>query len=83
MTSARGKPPSDSEPPLERLLTVRDVAAATGFDEKTVRKGWIKRGELQAIRIGRGIRIRLEGFQEFLKRREMKSINSKLRRQPK
>ena len=52
-------------PPLEPLLTIRDVADICDVSTKTVRR-WIKAGELPAIRLGRQWRIVPRDFERFL-----------------
>lgn len=52
----------------DELLTVKDVARICRVHEKTVR-GWIKLGELRAIRKGRLIRITKRALAKFLKRK--------------
>jgi excisionase family DNA binding protein len=51
----------------EPLLTVDDVAARCQVSTRTVRR-WIKSGELQAIRLGRQLRVRPVDFESFLKK---------------
>jgi len=56
----------------DQLLTVADVCGRIGASEGTVR-GWIKSGELKAIRFdGRlGFRIRRSDLEAFLSKRTM------------
>ncbi|CAA9547150.1 MAG: hypothetical protein AVDCRST_MAG19-462 [uncultured Thermomicrobiales bacterium] len=56
----------------EQLLTVADVAGRIGAHEKTVR-GWIRAGELKAIRFDSriGYRVKRADFDRFLDRRSL------------
>jgi excisionase family DNA binding protein len=54
-------------PADDEFLTVGDVAGSLRVHPQTVR-GWIARGDLRAIRIGRTIRVRQTDFQEMLER---------------
>ena len=49
------------------LLTVREAAKLLKIHEAAVRRA-IRKGELEASRIGRLWRIRMEGIQDFLER---------------
>ena len=50
-----------------QFLTVSDVAERLRVHPQTVR-GWIARGDLRAIRIGRTVRVRRTDFREMLDR---------------
>ncbi len=52
-------------PPLEPLLTIKDVADICVVSTKTVRC-WIKAGELPAIRLGRQWRIVPKDLARFI-----------------
>ena len=52
------------DPPY-RLLTILQVAEILQTSPRTVRR-FIKSGELQAIRIGRSVRVRPEALQSFI-----------------
>lgn len=55
--TARGSSPRAVRPASPRQwLTVDDVAAELGINEKTVRR-WIHAGKLTAKRVGKGLRI--------------------------
>ena len=68
MTGVSRRSPDDTTQPL---LTVGQIARATGFDEKSVRR-WIKAGRLKAIRLGREFRIRQVDFLGFLEENTFK-----------
>ncbi len=55
-------------PPFEQLLTVTDVSKHCQVCDKTVRR-WIKNGDLEFVRLGRGIRVRPEAFERFIRER--------------
>ena len=46
--------------------TVKEVAAATKVNAMTIRRA-IQRGELEAVRVGKAIRITPESFRKFLR----------------
>lgn len=50
---------------LEKLHSVKDVAEAWGYTEKVVR-GLIKSGELKAVKVGKGYRIKEEDVKACL-----------------
>ena len=52
-------------PDVSKLLTVKDVAEIMCVTTKTVRR-WIKSSELEAMRIGRLIRITPDALQQFI-----------------
>jgi excisionase family DNA binding protein len=52
-------------PPDDEFLSVGDVAQRLKVHPQTVR-GWIARGELRAIRIGRTVRVRRTDFDDML-----------------
>jgi excisionase family DNA binding protein len=52
----------------KQLLTVKDVARQVQVDTRTVHR-WIGSGELPAIDIGRGYRIKQEDLDAFLEKR--------------
>lgn len=56
----------------DQLLTVADIAGHIGATEKTV-KGWIRAGELPAIKFADkiGYRVRRSDLEEFLRRRTL------------
>jgi len=53
----------------EKIYTVQEVAERLRVDTRTVRK-WIHSGQLTAIDIGRGYRIRESSLQDFIQRKE-------------
>ena len=53
----------------EEMLTVEDVSKQLKVHIRTVRK-WIQDGELIAMDIGRGYRIKKSDLQEFIKSRQ-------------
>lgn len=57
-------------PPFEQLLTVTDVSKHCQVCDKTVRR-WIKDGELDAVRLGRAVRVRPEALERFIRERTM------------
>ncbi len=50
----------------EQLLTAEDVAQATQSSVRTVRR-WIAGGELEAIRLGRLVRVTPTALYKFLR----------------
>jgi excisionase family DNA binding protein len=62
----RARRANDAGP--DRLLTVLDVADAFGITERTIRE-YVKEGALEAVRVGRLIRIRRSAFERFLRAR--------------
>ena len=55
-------------PPIENLLTIKDVAATCGVSVKTVRR-WIEASDLAAARLGNQWRIRPKDLQHFIQER--------------
>jgi excisionase family DNA binding protein len=55
---------------LERLLTIRDVAALENTCDRTIRRR-IASGELRAIRYGRQLRIRPQDLRTYRLQRLM------------
>jgi excisionase family DNA binding protein len=51
----------------DEFLTVEEIAKQMKVKPFTVRD-WIRKGELQAVKVGRTLRIRKEDFTEFLKK---------------
>jgi excisionase family DNA binding protein len=51
---------------MAELLSIQEVAQITGLHEITIRR-YIRAGELEAVRIGRRIRIRREALDRLLK----------------
>jgi len=51
----------------DEFLTVEEIAKQMKVKPFTVRD-WIRKGELQAVKVGRTLRIRKEDFEEFLKK---------------
>ncbi len=49
----------------EKLLSTAEVGERVGVDEQTVRL-WIKKGKLEAFKVGRGWRIPQSALEEFL-----------------
>jgi excisionase family DNA binding protein len=73
-TSSEDRPHGDDpQAALEPLLTVRQIADATDFDARSVRR-WIKAGRLKAIRLGRRLRIRPADFLKFLEENEANKL---------
>jgi excisionase family DNA binding protein len=68
--SKKRKPmPNHSKTPeLEKLLTIKQIAVLENTSERTIQRR-IARGELQAIRYGRMLRIRPEDLHAFRLRR--------------
>ena len=58
-------PLSISEPSLERLLSIQDVANLLGVVTKTIYRS-IKAGKLPVVRVGRLIRIRPSDLAKFM-----------------
>jgi len=57
----------DKQLKLSSLLTVGEVARATGWKESTVRqKVWLR--EIEYVKLGRSIRFRAETIQEMIER---------------
>ena len=56
-------------PPLENLLTIKNVAITCGVSVKTVRR-WIAASELPAARLGNQWRIRPKDLQHFIQDRQ-------------
>jgi excisionase family DNA binding protein len=61
-----------TEHDAEQFLTVADIAGHIGASEQTVR-GWIRSGELPALKFGAriGYRIRRGDYDAFLRRRQL------------
>lgn len=58
-----------SQPKLEKLLTVRDIAQLLGVKPKTVYE-WIKKKEIHChVRVGKNIRFLPEEFAEWLRKK--------------
>ena len=55
-------------PPLENLLTIKNVAITCGVSVKTVGR-WIAASELPAARLGNPWRIRPKDLQHFIQDR--------------
>ncbi len=51
---------------MVKLLKIPDAAAAALVDPMTIYRA-IRRGDLEAVRVGRSIRIPEDAFQRFLK----------------
>ena len=51
---------------MAELLSIQEVAQITGLHEITIRR-YIRAGELEAVRIGRRIRVRREALDRLLK----------------
>lgn len=60
----------DVPPKLGRFMTVAEVARALRVSNMTVYR-IIKAGDLAAVRVGRGYRIRAEDVRRYLERRYM------------
>jgi excisionase family DNA binding protein len=58
---------------LEPLLLVKEVAGPCRISDKTILRA-IKKGELEAIRIGRGYRITPGAVRRYLKQRATRKI---------
>lgn len=52
--------------PSETFLTVAEVAETLKLNQQTVRN-WIDQGSLQAVRVGRRVRIRQSEFERLLR----------------
>jgi excisionase family DNA binding protein len=63
-------PPSSDMPPLGRFLTVAEVARRLRVSNMTVYR-LINSGQLPAVRVGRGYRIRADDVDKYLKARYM------------
>ncbi len=50
---------------MEKLYTVREVAEIFGLNEQTIYR-WIKKGKLQASRLGRSVRIKQSTVEEIV-----------------
>ena len=51
---------------MAELLSIQEVAQITGLHEITVRR-YVRSGELEAVRIGRRIRVRREAVDRLMK----------------
>lgn len=63
--------PVTSRPPPnagDQLLSVKEVADLTGMSRRTVWR-WLAAGELEAVQLGRAVRIRKSALDAFLRRR--------------
>jgi excisionase family DNA binding protein len=69
MSEQIGSPSSD-EPPLGRFLTVAEVAQRLRVSNMTVYR-LINSGQLPAVRVGRGYRIRTDDVHKYLEARYM------------
>ena len=58
---------------IPTLMTVEDVAAATQMSVKTIRRA-TQRGHLDAVRIGRSIRVRPEDLNDFIGRHALGAV---------
>ena len=52
--------------PMAELLSIQEVAQITGLHEITIRR-YVRSGELEAVRIGRRIRVRREAVDRLMK----------------
>lgn len=62
--------------PADPFVTIQDVADELGVSERTVRN-LIKAEALEAVRLGRMIRIRSSAFQRFLRDRSTRRRRQK------
>ena len=60
-----------AEPPPETLYTVREVAGQLGVHPETIRR-LIHDGRLDAVRVGRVLRVHREAVDRFLARQRVK-----------
>jgi excisionase family DNA binding protein len=60
-----------AEPPPETLYTVREVAGQLGVHPETIRR-LIHDGRLDAVRVGRVLRVHKEAVDGFLARQRIK-----------
>jgi len=51
---------------MVEFLNIGEVAKLLGLHEITIRR-CIKRGDLKAVRVGRGVRVRKEDLEDFIK----------------
>ena len=51
---------------MAELLSIQEVAQITGLHEITIRR-YVRSGELEAVRIGRRIRVRREAVDRLMK----------------
>ena len=51
---------------MAELLSIQEVAQITGLHEITIRR-YVRSGELEAVRIGRQIRVRREAVDRLMK----------------
>jgi len=51
---------------MVEFLNIGEVAKLLGLHEITIRRH-IKRGDLKAVRVGRGVRVRKEDLEDFIK----------------
>ena len=51
---------------MAELLSIQEVAQITGLHEITIRR-YVRSGELEAVRIGRRIRVRREAVDKLMK----------------
>ncbi|MDQ3619620.1 MAG: helix-turn-helix domain-containing protein [Actinomycetota bacterium] len=68
--NSSGGTPSDSPPTIGRFLTVAEVARQLRVSNMTVYR-LIKAGQMPAVRIGRGFRLREEDVRKYLDSRYM------------
>jgi excisionase family DNA binding protein len=60
-----------AEPPPETLYTVREVAGQLGVHPETIRR-LIHDGRLDAVRVGRVLRVHKQAVEGFLARQRIK-----------
>jgi len=61
---------------MERFLSVRDIAEATGHCQETVRE-WIRDGDLPAVRLGkRRYHIEADVFERFIALRQQAPVRT-------
>lgn len=61
-----------SEPFIENLATVEELAGALGLAPKTVRN-WVARRQIPFVRIGKRTRFRRQSIEAWLEQQEFKS----------
>lgn len=66
----------DNRPSVKRLLSVREVAAVTGWKESTVRqKVWLR--EIEYVKLGRSVRFRPEVIERLIERSTVPPISGR------
>ena len=67
-----------TKPPNQAMYTLQDLADKTGIGLQTWRK-YAASGELKASKVGRSYLVWPHNFEEFIKSREVKPLNRKMK----